>query len=91
MEVCPSEVCLQGPASNHLERHWLKTVAVSIEGKGLSMRQVRCGSRRRVQANHRSGIDRDTKTSKPGATIPPGTSPADILLTGWAVSGVKVA
>jgi hypothetical protein len=29
----PSEVCLQGLASNHPERHWLKTVVVSVRGK----------------------------------------------------------
>jgi hypothetical protein len=32
-ELWPSGVCLQGLASNRLERHWLKTVVVSIEGK----------------------------------------------------------
>ena len=29
----PSEVCLQGPASNRPERHWLKTVVVSVREK----------------------------------------------------------
>jgi len=56
-ESWPSEACLQGPASNHPERHWLKTVVVSVGGKGRSKRFVRYGSRRRAQANHRSGVE----------------------------------
>jgi hypothetical protein len=31
----PSEVCLQGPASNHLRRHGSKVLVVSVEGKGV--------------------------------------------------------
>ena len=31
----PSEVCLQGLASNHLQRHRLKALVVSVEGKGM--------------------------------------------------------
>ena len=49
----PSGVCLQGLAPNRPERHWLKTVVVSVGGKGVSMGYVRCGLRRRAQANHR--------------------------------------
>ena len=87
----PSGVCLQGSASNRLERHWLKTVVVSVEGKGLSLRQVRCESRRRVQANPRSGIEIHTMASKPGDTTTAGKNPAENLPTGWVVSGVKGA
>ncbi len=64
-ESWPSEVCLQGPASNHPERHWLKTVVVSVGGKGRSKRFVRYGLGRRARANHRSGVEialEDTKT-----------------------------
>ena len=32
----PSEVCLQGPASNHLQRHRSKAIVVSVEGKGAT-------------------------------------------------------
>lgn len=31
----PSEVCLQGPASNHPQRHRSKALVVSVEGKGV--------------------------------------------------------
>jgi hypothetical protein len=67
-DLWPSEVCLQGPASNHPERHWLKTVVVSVGGKGRSKRFVRYGLRRRAQANHHSGVEKaleDTKTRGP--------------------------
>ena len=52
---------------------------------------VRYESRRRVQANHRSGVVTDYMTSKPGATSIPGISPSDSLLTGWTVSGIEMA
>jgi len=90
-ESWPSGVCLRGPASNRPERHWLKTVVVSIEGEGAPMGCVRYESRRRASANHHIGVVTDIPTSKPKATTTFGTSPSDILLTGWAVSGVEVA
>lgn len=71
-ESWPSGVCLQGLASNRPERHWLKTVVVSVEGKGVSMWYVRYGSRRRTQVNHRSGVEMRTTTSELGAQIVPG-------------------
>ena len=55
------------------------------------MRHIRCGSGRRVQANQRSGIETNMTTSKPEYTFASGMSPSDTLLTGWAVSGVKLA
>ena len=36
----PSEIGLQGRVSNHLERHWLKTVVVNVKEKAQIMRQV---------------------------------------------------
>ena len=30
----PFEVCLQGSASNHSQRHWSKALVVSVGGKG---------------------------------------------------------
>ena len=39
-ESWPSGACLQGPASNRPERHWLKTVVVSVGEKSGSTRQV---------------------------------------------------
>ncbi len=56
-DLWPSEVRLQGLASNRPERHWLKTVVVSVGRKGGSMWPVRYESRRRAQANHRSGVE----------------------------------
>lgn len=56
-ESWPSGVCLQGLASNHPRRHWLKPVVVSAVGKGVPTRHIRYGSRRRVQTNHRSGVE----------------------------------
>ena len=32
-DLWPSGICLQGPVSNYLVRHWLKTVVVSDEEK----------------------------------------------------------
>jgi hypothetical protein len=46
---------------------------------------------RRVQANHRQGVDMYFQTSKPGTLYISGISPSDTLFTGWAVSGVKMA
>jgi hypothetical protein len=45
MEVCwPFRAALRGEALNHLELHWLKTVVVSVAGKGVAgPRQVRSG------------------------------------------------
>lgn len=56
-ELWPSGVCLQGLASNRPEWHWLKTVVVSIGGNDRLIRPVRYGLGRRVQANHRSGVE----------------------------------
>jgi hypothetical protein len=78
----PSGVCLQGPAPKRPVRHWLKTVVVSVGGKVGSMWPGRYGSRRRGQANHREGVESDHQTSKPGATITPGTSPSATCLLG---------
>ena len=87
----PSGVCLQGSAPNRSERHWLKTVVVSVRVKGLSLRWVRCGSRRRIQVNHHSGVENkliDIKTGFLGCTR---DEPDRNLLTGLAVFGVEVA
>jgi hypothetical protein len=38
MEVCwPSRAALRGEALNHRELHWLKTVVVSVAGKGAAV------------------------------------------------------
>jgi len=56
-ESRPPGVCLQGLASNCPERHWLKTVVVSIGDNDRLIRPVRYELGRRVQANHRSGVE----------------------------------
>ena len=87
----PPESACRGRLQTTPQWHWLKTVVMSEGGEGRSMWPVRCGFRRRVQANHHKGVVTDELTSKPGATTIPGTSPSDSLLTGWTVSGVEVA
>ena len=72
----PPESACRGRLQTTPERHWLKTVVVSVGGKGASMWSVRCESRRRARANHCRGVKTDKKTSKPGATTTPGTSPS---------------
>lgn len=64
-ELWPSGVCLQGLASNRLKRHWLKPVVVSIEEKACR-EYARYGLRRRVQANHRSGVESPLDDIKTG-------------------------
>lgn len=72
MEEGPPKSACRGRLQTPAERHWLKTVVVSVGGKGVSMWYVRYGSRRRTQVNHRTGVDTRTTTSKPGAQIVPG-------------------
>ena len=56
MEEDPPKSVCRGRLQTTAERHWLKTVVVSVSGKGLSARQVRYGSRRRTQVNHCIGV-----------------------------------
>jgi hypothetical protein len=91
MEGLPSGVCLQGPAPNRPRAALAEDRCRGHRGKAGSMWSVRYESRRRVQANHRSGVDTDCMTSKPGATSIPGMSPSGGLVTGWAVSGIEMA
>jgi hypothetical protein len=88
-ELWPSGVCLQGLASNRLERHWLKTVVVSIEEKSCC-EHGRYGSGRRTTVNHREGVEilGDIKT---GARLQLRDKSIGRLLTGWTVSGIEMA
>ena len=56
----PPESACRGRLQTTLERHWLKTVVVSVEGKGASRWCVRYEPRRRAQANHRRGVETDS-------------------------------
>lgn len=75
--VWPSGAALRGEASNHPLLHWLKTVVVSVVGKGVAgLRQVWVGEMsdgRRVS----SAVDVskcEKMMSKPGQRIGPGMS-----------------
>ena len=76
MEVWPSGVALRGEASNHPQLHWLKTVVVSVVGKGAARsRQVRVG--KMSDGRKSSAVDvskAGKKTSKPGSLLCPGMS-----------------
>jgi RNA-directed DNA polymerase len=48
----PSAVALQGEIANHREVRWSRAGVLSVAEKARHQR-VRCGSRRRAQANHR--------------------------------------
>lgn len=86
----PLESACRGWLQTTLERHWLKTVVVSVEGeveRGLG----RYGSRRRAKANHRSGVESNSGDIKTRERSPLWDEPIGNLFTGWVVSGVKVA
>jgi hypothetical protein len=88
MEVCwPSRAALRGEALNHPELHWLKTVVVSVVGKGVARpRQVRSG--KMGDGRKPSVVDvskRGQTRSKPRSQNNLGTSPGDTrLLPGWS-------
>ena len=85
----PSEVCLQGPISNHPERHWLKTVVVSVREKAWRTRQVwiEKANTREPSFKCRNYLA-DIRT---GEVMLPRDKLIGNLLTGWAVSGIEMA
>jgi hypothetical protein len=76
IEVWPSGVALRGEASNRPQLHWLKTVVVSVVGKGETRsRQVWVG--KMSDGCEPSAVDvskADETTSKPGLLLRPGMS-----------------
>ena len=87
--IRPSEVCLQGPASNQPQRHWLKVLVVSMGEKALEKRQVwieKANTRepsfkcRKLLRRHQNRVVMLTREKSIGS-----------LLTGWAVSGIEMA
>lgn len=80
--IDPSESACRGRLQTTPERHWSKTVVVSVGGEGGSRWSVGCGSGRRVQANHRQGADTEYATSKPETTTISWTSPLETCLLG---------
>ena len=87
-ESWPSGVCLQGPAPNHPERHWLKTVVASV-GEKSSPRGTagmdREGEHKRTTIQASKSMQDDTKTGSQNTFR---DEPIGNLLTGWVVSGV---
>ena len=85
-EGWPLGVALQGEASNHLELRWLKTVVVSVRGKGArdASGGVREGERKRTAVEASKQID----GIETGATLRSRDGSGGCLLTGQVVSGV---
>jgi len=85
----PSEVGLQGLASNHPERHWLKTVVVSVREKACCIRQVwiEKANTREPSFKCRNYLV-DIRT---GEVMLPWDKLIGNLFTGWAVSGIEMA
>ena len=75
-DVWPSGAALRGEASNRPQLHWLKTVVVSVVGKGETRsRQVWVG--KMSDGREPSAVDvskADETTSKPGLLLRPGMS-----------------
>jgi hypothetical protein len=72
----PSGVALRGEASNRPQLHWLKTVVVSVVGKGATRsRQVRVGKMSDGRESSAVDVSKGGKmTSKPGSLLCPGMS-----------------
>ena len=72
----PSGVALRGEASNRPQLHWLKTVVVSVVGKGVARsRQVRVGEMSDGRESSAVDVSKSVKTmSKPGLRPGSGTS-----------------
>ena len=71
--VWPSGVALRGEASNRPQVHWLKTVVVSVVGKGAARsRQVRVGKMNDGRKPSAVDVSKAGKTtSKPGLLLRP--------------------
>jgi hypothetical protein len=77
MEVVrPSSAGLRGQALNHPQLHWLKTVVVSVVGKGVTRsRQVWVGEMSDGRKSSAVDVSKLSKAmSKPGSSLCPGRS-----------------
>ena len=85
----PSEVCLQGLASNYLQRHLSIALVVSVKEKACQTRQVWIGKANTSEPlfKCRKCLD-DIKTR---AVMLPWDKSIGNLFTGWAVSGIEMA
>jgi len=74
--VWPSGVALRGEASNRPQLHWLKTVVVSVVGKGVARsRQVWVGEMSDGRESSAVDVSKSVKQmSKPGLRLGSGTS-----------------
>jgi hypothetical protein len=86
----PSEAGLQEQVSNHLERRWLKTVVVNVNGKGVVYASGR-NQEGEQPVNHHSSVEIAKTASKPGELCWPGMQLVGDLLTERAVPGVEMA
>jgi hypothetical protein len=74
--VWPSKTALRGEVLNHPQLRWLKTVVVSVVGKGVARsRQVWVGEMSDGRKSSAVDVSKSPKMmSKPGSFICPGTS-----------------
>jgi hypothetical protein len=81
-DAWPSGAALRGEASNRPQLHWLKTVVVSVVGKGVARsRQVRVGKMSDGRQSSAVDVSKAGKmTSKPGSLLRPGMSLGDTRL-----------
>jgi hypothetical protein len=89
-ELWPSGVALWGEASNHLELRWLKTVVVSVEGKG-SVRAVRCGTRKTNESEPLMKCREVGNDIETGVSMQSRDEAGGCPLIGQSVSGMQAA
>ena len=89
-EGCDPSASPCGGASNRLELRWLKTVVVSVRGKGA--RDASGGDREGERERTADDVSRSREmTSKPGRSAVVRDEPGGCPLIGQAVSGMKAA
>lgn len=86
----PSGVALWGEASNHLELRWLKTVVVSVRGKG-SVRVVRCGTRKTNESEPLMKCREVGNDIETGVSMQSRDEAGGCPLIGQSVSGMQAA
>jgi len=85
----PSEVCLQGSASNHPQRHWWKALVVSGREKARRTRQVWTEKANNCEPSFKCR-KRLRRHQNRGVMLPRDESIGDLLI-GWAMSGIEMA
>ena len=90
-ELWPSEVCLQGPASNRPRAALVRDRCRERRGKSRAFEYGRCGSRRRTTVNHYESVEIRNDDIKTEARVQLRDESIGSLLTGWMVSGIEMA